>query len=46
MTQIVKHIYEKPTMMVVKLENRHHLLESSPTEPPIPIDDDTTLEQW
>lgn len=43
MTQIIKQIYEKPTMKVVKLDNRHHLL----LQASIPVDStEETDEQW
>jgi hypothetical protein len=37
----MKKTYEKPIIMVVKIDNRQHLLQSS-----VPVDEEETTLQW
>jgi len=49
MKQILKRKYEKPTMTVVKLNNRQHLLQASPTTTTLPLNTDPLVDtpnQW
>ncbi len=49
MKQILKRKYEKPTMTVVKLNNRQHLLQASPATTTLPLNSDPaaeTINQW